>query len=149
MKRTHLLYSLVLAALCGSLIAAQGTATKHSAETHTPPRTSSSKAQDGSTKVQDEPSTEAGAKVIQYGDKDIVRLKTKLRYTTLIVLPKSEQILDFSCGDKELWVVNGNQNFAYIKPAKVGAQTNLNLVTASGNIYSFVLNEVSEVAEAT
>ena len=40
--------------------------------------------------------------------------------------------------------MNGNQNFAYVKPAKIGAQTNLNLVTASGNVYSFVLAEVSE-----
>jgi type IV secretion system protein VirB9 len=86
---------------------------------------------------------EPGAKIVQYGEKDVVRVKTKLRYTTLIILPKTEQILDFTCGDKELWVVNGNQNFAYIKPAKAGSQTNLNLVTASGNIYSFVLSEVS------
>jgi type IV secretory pathway VirB9-like protein len=84
------------------------------------------------------------AKVILYGDKDVIAVKTKLRYTTLIVLPKSEEILDFTCGDKEFWVVNGNQNFAYVKPAKAGAQTNLNLVTASGNIYSFVLSEISE-----
>ena len=88
-------------------------------------------------------------KTVHYGDKDVVRLKTKLRYTTLIVLPKSEQILDFTCGDKEFWVVNGNANFAYVKPAKVGAQTNLNLITASGNIYSFTLTEVSELSEAS
>jgi len=88
-------------------------------------------------------------KVISYGNRDIVPvMKTKLRYTTLIVLPKEEQILDFTCGDKEFWVINGNQNFAYIKPAKAGAQTNLNLVTASGNIYSFMLSEVSERANA-
>lgn len=85
-------------------------------------------------------------KTVQYGDKDVVRIKTKVRYTTLIVLPKDEQILDFTCGDKEYWIVNGSQNFAYVKPAKPGAQTNLNLVTASGNIYSFVLTEVSETA---
>jgi type IV secretion system protein VirB9 len=66
----------------------------------------------------------------------------------MIVLPKSEQILDFTCGDKDFWVVNGNQNFAYVKPAKAGTQTNLNLVTASGNVYSFVLVEVSEMANA-
>ena len=83
--------------------------------------------------------------VVRYSDKDVVKVKAKLRYTTLIVLPKNEQILDFTCGDKEFWVVNGTQNFAYIKPAKAGAETNLNLVTASGNIYSFVLKEVSEV----
>jgi type IV secretory pathway VirB9-like protein len=88
------------------------------------------------------------AKVIQYSEKDVVKIKTRLRYTTLIVLPKSEQILDYTCGDKEFWVVNGNQNFAYVKPAKAGAETNLNLVTASGNIYSFVLNEISETPNA-
>ena len=87
-------------------------------------------------------------KVVQYGEKDVIRLKTKLRYTTLIVLPKNEQILDFTCGDKEFWVVNGQANFAYIKPAKAGSQTNLNLITASGNIYSFALAEVSEIPDA-
>jgi len=97
-----------------------------------------------------EPVTQAQpeARVIQYSERDVVRIKTKLRYTTLIVLPKNEQILDYTCGDKEFWVVNGSQNFAYVKPAKAGAETNLNLVTASGNIYSFVLNEVSETPNA-
>src|SRR5262249_33171177 len=52
---------------------------------------------------------------------------------------------DFTCGDKEFWVINGNQNFAYIKPAKAAAQTNVNLVTASGNVYTFVLVEVSQM----
>src|SRR5580704_2339060 len=77
-----------------------------------------------------------GTKTVQYGEKDVVKLKTKVRFTTLIVLPQTEQILDFTCGDKEFWVVNGNQNFAYVKPAKEGTTTNLNLVTAAGNIYS-------------
>ena len=88
------------------------------------------------------------ARTVAYGEQDVIAIKTKLRYTSLIVLPKNEQILDFTCGDKELWVVNGNQNFAYVKPAKTGAQTNLNLITASGNIYSFILSEISDVAKA-
>jgi type IV secretory pathway VirB9-like protein len=87
---------------------------------------------------------ELTARAVHYGERDVVPVKTKVRYTTLIILPKDEQILDFTCGDKEFWVVNGNQNFAYVKPAKAGATTNLNLVTASGNIYSFFLSEVSE-----
>jgi type IV secretion system protein VirB9 len=85
------------------------------------------------------------AKTVQYGAKDVIRLNTKVRFTTMIILPENEQILDFTCGDKELWVVNGNQNFAYVKPAKEGATTNLNLTTASGNIYSFVLVEISNI----
>ena len=60
------------------------------------------------------------------------------------MLPRSEQILDFTCGDKEFWIVNGTQNFAYVKPAKANSRTNLNLVTASGNVYSFLLQEIGE-----
>lgn len=89
-----------------------------------------------------------GARSVQYGDKDVVRINARLRFTTLIVLPKNEQILDFVCGDKEFWIVNGNQNFAYVKPAKERARTDLNLITASGNVYSFVLEEGSSQPEA-
>ena len=88
-----------------------------------------------------EPST----KTIGYGAKDVVKLNTKVKFTTLIILPPSERILDFSCGDKEFWIIEGNQNFAYVKPAKEGSMTNLNLITASGNIYTFVLVEVSNL----
>lgn len=88
------------------------------------------------------------AKVVSYGEKDVIAVKAKVRFTTLIVLPKQEQILDFTCGDKEFWIVNGNQNFAYVKPAKAGSRTNLNLITASGNVYSFVLSEVTEATDS-
>ena len=111
----------------------------------------------GNTKAQPTPPPEqpaiaveglAAAKLIRYGERDIVRVRAKVRYTTLIVLPKNEQILDFTCGDKEFWIVNGTQNFAYVKPAKAGSETNLNLITASGNVYSFVLTEISESGQA-
>jgi type IV secretory pathway VirB9-like protein len=137
MKQT--LHSFALASFCAVLASGQGTAAKHPAETAHP-----AVSQPAPSPVVPPTEPELGARVVQYGDKDVVKLKAKLRYTTLIVLPKSENILDFTCGDKEFWVVNGAQNMAYVKPAKVGAQTNLNLITASGNIYSFVLAEVSE-----
>jgi type IV secretory pathway VirB9-like protein len=81
------------------------------------------------------------ARSVAYGERDVIPVRTRLRFTTMIILPRHEQILDFVCGDKEFWIVNGAQNFAYVKPAKVGARTSLNLVTASGNVYSFVLTE--------
>jgi type IV secretion system protein VirB9 len=83
------------------------------------------------------------AQRVLYSPQDVAHIKTKLRYTTLIILPKDEVILDFVCGDKDLWVINGEQNFAYVKPAKENARTNLNLITDSGNVYSFVLSEIS------
>ena len=88
------------------------------------------------------------AKVVSYSEKDVIAVKAKVRFTTLIVLPKQEQILDFTCGDKEFWIVNGSQNFAYVKPAKAGSRTNLNLITASGNVYSFVLSEVTDATDS-
>src|SRR5712691_2349912 len=54
---------------------------------------------------------------------------------------------DMEARDVTRSLPNGTQNFAYIKPAKASAQTNLNLITASGNIYSFVVAEVSEQAD--
>lgn len=82
-----------------------------------------------------------GIRDVSYGPKSVVSVGTKVRFTTLIVLPEGEEILDFVCGDKEAWVISGAQNFAYVKPAKAGAATNLNLVTASGQVYSFLLSE--------
>src|SRR5262249_48979012 len=62
-----------------------------------------------------------------------------LRYTAMIVLPEGEEILDVVVGDGDFWVISATQNIAHVKPAKEGAATNLNLVTASGTVYSFLL----------
>jgi type IV secretion system protein VirB9 len=87
------------------------------------------------------------ARTVKYAAKDIVLVKAKLRYTTLIVLPQNEKILDFVTGDKDFWVVEGTQNFCYIKPAKQGSSTDVTLITAAGNVYSFLVKEVGESDE--
>jgi type IV secretory pathway VirB9-like protein len=87
------------------------------------------------------PARAQGAREVTYTPESVVPLRAKLRFTTMIILPEQEEILDFVCGDKEFWAVSGAQNLAYVKPAKAGAVTNLNLVTASGRVYSFVLTE--------
>lgn len=91
--------------------------------------------------------TSAHARVVKYSERDVVSVRAKLRFTTLIVLPRHERILDFTCGDKDFWAVDGNENFAFVKPAKAGSATNVNLITESGNVYSFVLSEVSELEQ--
>jgi type IV secretion system protein VirB9 len=89
------------------------------------------------------PALEPSATVhtLEYREKELPEIHTRLRYTTVFVLPKSEKIMDFVCGDKDNWVINGTENFAYIKPEKERARTNLNLVTATGNVYSFLVTE--------
>ncbi len=73
------------------------------------------------------------ARVVKYGPNDIVPVKGKLRFSTLIVLPEKEEILDFTTGDREFWIINGAHNLCYIHPAQAGIRSNLNLITASGH----------------
>jgi type IV secretory pathway VirB9-like protein len=61
--------------------------------------------------------TEAAARVVKYSKEDIVPVRAKLRFSTLIVLPEDEEILDFTTGDKEFWVINGAHNLCYVHPA--------------------------------
>jgi type IV secretion system protein VirB9 len=83
------------------------------------------------------------ARVVKYGPNDIVPVKAKMRFSTLIVLPEKEEILDFTTGDREFWIINGAHNLCYIHPAQAGSRSNLNLITASGRVYSFLLTEIS------
>jgi type IV secretion system protein VirB9 len=78
---------------------------------------------------------------VTYGLRDVIHVNAHLRMTTLLILPESEEILDYVCGDKDFWVISGAQNLAYVKPANAAATTNLNLVTAAGHVYSFLLVE--------
>ena len=84
-----------------------------------------------------------GARVVKYSQNDIVPVKAKLRFSTLIILPENEEILDFTTGDKDFWIINGAHNLCYIHPAQAGIRSNLNLITASGHVYSFLLTEIS------
>jgi type IV secretion system protein VirB9 len=83
----------------------------------------------------------SGIREVSASARSLIALQTRLRYTTMIVLPEGEEILDVICGDKDFWVITSTQNIAHVKPAKEGASTNLNLVTASGEVYSFLLTE--------
>jgi type IV secretory pathway VirB9-like protein len=88
--------------------------------------------------------TDAAARVVKYSKEDIVPVRAKLRFSTLIILPDEEEILDFTTGDKEFWIINGAHNLCYVHPAQSGIRSNLNLITASGHVYSFLLTEISD-----
>lgn len=84
-----------------------------------------------------------GARTVRYAQTDIVPIHAKVRFSTLIVLPADEEILDFTTGDRDYWIINGAHNLCYVHPAATGIRSNLNLITASGHVYSFMLSEVS------
>jgi type IV secretory pathway VirB9-like protein len=84
-----------------------------------------------------------GIRQVSASAQSLIPLHTRIRYTTMVVLPDDEEILDVICGDKDYWVISATHNIAHIKPAKEGAATNLDLVTSTGAIYSFLLDEKS------
>jgi type IV secretory pathway VirB9-like protein len=90
-----------------------------------------------------EAAAQTGVREVAAPERGVIPLQTRLRYTTMVVLPDGEEILDILCGDRDFWVISATHNIAHVKPAKAGAETNLNLVTASGTIYSFLLSEKS------
>jgi type IV secretory pathway VirB9-like protein len=83
------------------------------------------------------------ARTVQYHSQDIVPIRAKVRYTTLIELPTTEKIMEAATGDKEFWIVDVVGNFCFVHPAKQGINSNLNFITDKGNIYSFTLQDIT------
>src|SRR4051812_36879788 len=86
---------------------------------------------------------DSSARTILYHSKDIVNIRSRVKFTTLIQLPTTEKIIEAATGDKEFWIIDVVGSFCFVHPAKPGIRSNLNLITDKGNIYSFTLEDVS------
>jgi type IV secretion system protein VirB9 len=82
------------------------------------------------------------ARVVKYHANDIVSVRAKMRYTTLIQLPPTEKILEVATGDKDFWIIDAVGNYCFLHPAKEGIHSNLNLITDKGTVYTFTLDDV-------
>ena len=90
--------------------------------------------------------SETSARTISYHSQDIVNIRARVKFTTLIQLPPTEKIIEAATGDKEFWIIDVVGSFCFVHPAKAGIRSNLNLITDKGNIYSFTLEDVSNQA---
>jgi type IV secretion system protein VirB9 len=81
------------------------------------------------------------ARIVHYHANDIVPIRARMRYTTLIELPTTEKILEVATGDKDFWIIDTVQNDCFLHPAKPDIHSNLNLITDKGNVYSFTLDD--------
>jgi type IV secretion system protein VirB9 len=82
------------------------------------------------------------ARIVKYHANDIVSVRAKMRYTTLIQLPATEKILEVATGDKDFWIIDTVGNYCFLHPAKEGIHSNLNLITDKGSVYTFTLDDV-------
>jgi type IV secretion system protein VirB9 len=55
------------------------------------------------------------ARTVQYHSQDIVPIRAKLKYTTLIELPATEKIMEAATGDKDFWIVDVVGNFCFVQ----------------------------------
>ena len=97
------------------------------------------------TKPDPEPERQTpGVLRIQAEPDRIVEVRTRTRHTTVLVLPRGENILDFVVGDSDYWHLSGSANLAYLKPLDEKVRTNVALVCESGTIYSFLVKEAPD-----
>ena len=83
---------------------------------------------------------------VSYHDRDVIEVAAQMHLTTLIVLPKEEKIVDATVGNPDDWGIQAFGNLAYIRPGTKGSRTNINIINASGNVYSFYATEISGVS---
>jgi type IV secretion system protein VirB9 len=81
------------------------------------------------------------ARIVHYHQNDIVSIRARMHYTTLIELPSSEKIMEVATGDKDFWIIDAVDNYCFLHPAKAGIESDLDLITNKGNVYSFVLRD--------
>lgn len=89
-------------------------------------------------------SSPTGIREVTASPREVILLSTRLRYTTLILLPPGDEVMDVLVGDKDNFVISTTANMVHVKPAKAGVDTNLNIVTASNAVYTFLLRESSK-----
>jgi len=82
------------------------------------------------------------ARIVKYHSNDIVSVRAKMRYTTLIELPSTEKIMEVATGDKDFWIIDAVGNYCFLHPAKEGIHSNLNLITDHSIVYTFTLDDV-------
>jgi hypothetical protein len=91
--------------------------------------------------VDPDPEAAPGFRSVVASPKSLFPIATKLRYTTMIVLPEGETIVDTICGDAYFWTITTSDNIANVKPNDRNRETNVNFISTSGTVYSFLLRE--------
>lgn len=83
------------------------------------------------------------SRIVRAEDGEPIPITARLRYATLVVLPKAEVIASIFCGDPKFWRVDNAANFISIKPMySEHEQTNVIVITAAKHSYSFVVSLV-------
>jgi type IV secretory pathway VirB9-like protein len=81
-----------------------------------------------------------GTKTIAVTEQGVIPIRCKRRYSTVVILPPGRNIWGRALGDSNFWPVQYKGRFLMIKPARSGLESNLQLITTDGHVYSFLLS---------
>lgn len=56
-------------------------------------------------------------------------IRARMHFTTLIQLSPTETILEVATGDKDFWIIAAVGTYSFLRPAKEGIHSDLNLIT--------------------
>jgi Conjugal transfer protein/Domain of unknown function (DUF4138) len=90
------------------------------------------------------------SRTIGYHSTDISTVNAEINFSTMIIFDQREKILVGTCGDADRWKLEHAENVIVVKPEREarGQQTNINVIMESGNVYSFLVREISNQADA-
>lgn len=144
MTKTHITLSILL---CTKALAADPTTT--GVATHTPAKAqvASAAGRAGVPPTAPSAATVSAAYVVYYDPDTVPTIYTKIRYSTAIVFPDTERVMEVICGDKDWWQIAGPDRIVYVKPSRAGIATNLTVIGQSGLIYNFLLQEVTPLPD--
>jgi type IV secretory pathway VirB9-like protein len=85
------------------------------------------------------------SRTITYHAADISTVNAEINFATMIIFDKREKIVVGTCGDADRWKLEHAENVIVIKPEREakGQKTNVNVIMESGNVYSFLVLEIS------
>jgi type IV secretion system protein VirB9 len=93
------------------------------------------------------------SRVVTVEKQDIVPVYAAYNFSTLVVLPAKEEVMDVTSGESSFWAIDKYKTSIAIKPkllVKLAKKdidpTNINIMAASGNVYSIVVCEISQKA---
>ena len=80
-------------------------------------------------------------RTVQASETQPVRIWTRVRTVTAIVLPDGESVVETASGDAENWDVNPAGAVLYVKPLLVGLVSNLTVRSVTGRVFTFTVVE--------
>ncbi len=75
-----------------------------------------------------------------------IKVSTRVRHVTAVVLPETAGIVEVVTGDPERWDVSAAAHLVFVRPLAAGARSNVVVLTAAGTVVPLLVVESADAA---